>query len=437
MKIDIDLSGLLPHQRKLVKSQSRKTALICGRGAGKSYVCACLCLLYLIRGFCVLVGGQRYDTLHDTLFDEIKKLAFEWGLYDFIEWRERPMMLTLGDAHVWFGTYESVEACRGYSRVALMILDEMFLAPTNILSVWGPCQRNAGVQTRIVGATTPRGGSLWNVMFADPDCDWEIITASSFDNTHNTEDELKLILSEIHDQTMYDQEVLGKIVTGLGASAIIHLEDFPRLVGTTTDTRVIAGFDAGEGVERDASAFFKRQGNRVLESWKLNGINHEECVRRIRESNSRLKIDRLNMDAAFSDYEFGILQYEVECEQVRFARSPTEPNREKYANVRAEMFFNLAWTVKNGLYVGDMEPTLGACLKQELCAISWFKDKQGRLLITPKEDLRAALKRSTDIADAAALTCLDRWQADDPVIQTRDTSLADRQRLRRYSLMMG
>ena len=418
MKLEIDLSTLLPHQRKLVKSESRKTALICGRGAGKSYVCACLTLLYLLKGRCVLVGGQRYDTLHDTLYDEIKRIAFEWGLYDFIEWRERPMMMTLGDAHVWFGTYESVEAARGYSRVSLCILDEGFLAPTNILSVWGPCMRNAGGPTRIVLATTPRGGSLWNIMFADPKCDWEIITATSMDNNKISKDELDLILSEI-DDSMRDQEVYGKLITGLGNSGIIKLEEFPHIIVPTTDTRVIAGFDAGEGVERDSSAFFKRRGNTVLEAWKLNGINHEECVRRIRESNRRLKIDKLNMDAAFSDHEFNILKYEIECEQVRFGRGPTELNKEKYANVRAEMFFNLAWTVKHGLCVEELEPELRACLKQELCSIAWFKDKQGRLLLTPKEDLRAALKRSTDIADAAALTCLDRWELDDPEMKRK------------------
>lgn len=432
--IDIDLENLLPHQKKLVKSKARKTALICGRGAGKSYVCACLCLLYLLMGRCVLVGGQRYDTLHDTLFDEIKKLAYDWGIYDYIEWRERPMMMTMGDAHVWFGTYESVEACRGYSRVALMILDEMFLAPTNILSVWGPCMRNAGCPTRIVGATTPRTGSLWNVMFAAPDCDWEVISATSMDNDKISKDELDLILSEI-DDSMYEQEVLGKMLTGLGNSAIIKLEEFPRLVVPTTDTRVIAGFDAGEGVERDASAFFKRRGNQVLEAWKLNGINHEECVRRIRLSNKAVPIDSLKMDAAFSDYEFNILKYEMNAEQVRFARAPSELNKEKYANVRAEMFFNLAWTVKHGLYVDDMESSLCACFKQELCAIAWLKDKQGRLLITPKDELRAVLKRSTDIADAAALTCLERYTLDDPAMKTQ--AVKDRDRIRKNLALMG
>ena len=435
-QIHIDLSGdkLLPHQLRLITSKSKKSALICGRGAGKSYACAAIILLTLIKGRNVLVGGQRYDTIHDTLYEEIKSLASEWGLFELIEWRERPMMMTLGEAHVWFGTYESIDACRGYSKVSLIVLDEMFLAPANILSVWGPCMRaTPDGKTRVIGATTPRAGSLWNVTMSDPKCDWEIIRAVTTDNTHISEEEYKLILSGIDNQEMYKQEILGEISTDLGGSAIIHLKDFPDQPALTTDTRVIAGLDCGEGVERDATAFVKRRGNEILEMWKMNNIDHEETVRRIRESNKRLKIDTLNMDAAFSDYEYNILKYEMSCEQVNFARAASELEKEKYGNVRCEMYFNLAWTIKHGLCVDgyDLTPEL----KRQLCAMTWLHNNQGRLLIIKKEELRAALKMSPDIADALALTCLDRYEKDDPAMQSRQK--IDKDRIRRYARLMG
>ncbi len=434
--ISIDLSGdkLLPHQRKLVLSKCKKSALICGRGAGKSYACAAIVLLTLIKGRNVLVGGQRYDTIHDTLYEEIKHLATEWNLFDLIEWRERPMMMTLGDSHVWFGTYESVDACRGYSKVSLIILDEMFLAPANILSVWGPCMRaTPDGKTRIVGATTPRAGSLWNVMMADPKNDWEIIHAVTTDNTHITDEEYQLILSGIDNQEMYKQEILGEISTDLGGAAIIHLKDFPNQPALTTDTRVIAGLDCGEGVERDATAFVKRRGNEILEMWKMNNIDHEETVRRIRESNKRLKIDTLNMDAAFSDYEYNILKYEISCEQVNFARAASEQEKEKYANVRAEMYFNTAWHIKHGLCCEGFD--LSPELKRQLCAITWLHNNQGRLLLVKKEELRAALKMSPDVADALALTCLDRYTIDDPVMQTQNKS--NKEQIHRNARLMG
>lgn len=434
-QIEIDLSKLLPHQRKLVKSKARKSCLICGRGAGKSYACASLALLYILKGRNVLIGGTTHDNLHDTLFAEIKSIAMEWEIYDLITWRESPMSLKIGKAHVWFGFYQAVESVRGYSRVSLIILDEAFLAPPSILMTWGPCMRNAGCRTRIVGATTPRQGSLWNITMSDPKCDWEIIGAKSADNPHITDDEMELILSEIKTKEMYDQEILGIISTDLGNSAIIKLSEFPKEPSgiISNDTRVIAGFDAGEGVERDASAFFKRRGNEVLEMWKLNGVDHEECVRLIRESNRRLHIDELNMDAAFSSYEYNILKYEISCTQIHFAQAAPEEFRKDYANMRAYMWFGLADGVRNGLYVDGFD--LSPELKRQMCSTTWLRDNTGRLLLVKKEDLRAALKMSPDIGDAAALTYVNRSSADDPVI-VRKTEI-DRAKIRRYRAMMG
>ena len=434
-QIEIDLSKLLPHQRKLVKSKARKSCLICGRGAGKSYACASLALLYILKGRNVLIGGTTHDNLHDTLFAEIKSIAMEWEIYDLITWRESPMSLEIGQAHVWFGFYQAVESVRGYSRVALIILDEAFLAPPSILMTWGPCMRNAGCRTRIVGATTPRQGSLWNITMSDPKCDWEIIGAKSVDNPHITDDEMELILSEIKTKEMYDQEILGIISTDLGNAAIIKLSEFPTEIPKvpSADTRVIAGFDAGEGVERDASAFFKRRGNEVLEMWKLNGVDHEECVRLIRESNRRLHIDELNMDAAFSSYEYNILKYEISCTQIHFAQAAPDEFRKDYANMRAYMWFGLADGVRNGLYVDGFD--LSPELKRQMCSTTWLRDNTGRLLLVKKEDLRAALKMSPDIGDAAALTYVNRSSADDPVIVRKPA--VDKAKIRRYRAMMG
>lgn len=433
-EIEIDLSGLLPHQRKLIKSKSRKSCLICGRGAGKSYVCAALALLYLLKGRNVLIGGTTHDQLHETLYAEIKNIAMEWGIYDLITWRESPMMMELGQSHCWFGFYQAIESVRGYSRVALIILDEQFLAPASILTTWGPCMRNAGCPTRIVGATTPRQGSLWNITMSDPKCDWSIISATSRDNPHITEEELELILSEIKTEEMYNQEILGIISTDLGAAAIIKLRDFPLELPALPygDTRVIAGFDAGEGVERDASAFFKRRGREVLEMWKLNGIDHEQCVRLIRESHRRLPIDELNMDAAFSSYEYNTLKYEINCNQIHFAQAAPEEYRKDYANMRAYMYFGLADGIRNGLYTDGHE--LSAEFKRQLCATTWLRDKSGRLLLVPKEDLRAALKMSPDIGDAGALTYVERYTGDDPAMNSGKPA---RKKHGKYAAMMG
>ena len=410
--MDVELK-LLPHQRQLLASHSARSLLLCGRGAGKSFVLSAMTLLYLLQGKNVMVGGQRYDTLHDTLYAEIKRMATDWNIYDRIEWREAPMQMRFAGHFVYFGTYESVDASRGYTNITLMLLDEMFLAPPDILSVWGPCMRGAEVTSpRIVGATTPRMDSPWNILMANPDCGWEIIRARTADNVFITTEQLSLIRSGIRTDEMMRQELDGEIVLGSNASALIKVAEFPERPGMSMDSSVICGLDCAEGVERDCTAFFARQGNHVIEMWKLDGIDHERTVHRIREFNAVHKISKLNMDMAFSDYEFNILKYEMPCEQVQFARAASD--KDKYANVRAEMFFNLCSQVRKGLCVDGF--ALSAELKRQMCAISWRKNSQGRLLVTPKDELRAVLNMSTDIADAAALSCLELSAIDDPAM---------------------
>ena len=424
---------LLPHQRALFRSKSKKVLLLCGRGAGKSYALGSMALRDILSGKNIIIGGQRYETLHDTLYAEIKRLASEWGIYDMIEWRESPMQMRLNGHFGYFGTYASVDASRGYTNVSKIILDELFLAPPDILSIWGPCMRGPDVRDpQVVGATTPRMDSLWNVIISDTDCDWEIIRARTSDNKFITQEQLDLIRSGIRTDEMMRQELEGEIIIGSNASAIIRLEDFTMFPADCTDKRVVCGLDCAEGVERDSTAFAARQGNKVLDLWKLNGISHEETVNRIRDFNRRTPIDKLNMDMAFSDYEYNILKYEINCEQVQFARAATEENRELYANVRAEFFFNLAWQIKHGLCVEGFQLTPE--LKRQACALSWKKNNQGRLLITPKEELRLALNMSTDILDALGLTCLEKWE-DAPAIAT--SVQRNVEKARRYARMMG
>ena len=97
------------------------------------------------------------------------------------------------------------------------------------------------------------------------------------------------------------------------------------------------------------------------------------------------------------------------------------------------MFFNLAWHIKHGLCIDDFPLT--AEIKRQMCAITWLHNNQGRLLLTKKEELREVLKMSPDIADALALTCLDRYLGDDP--QMNRNRSTNKERREQFASMMG
>ena len=401
---------LLPHQLDVVFSEAKKCCMITGRGGGKTYTLSTLGLNELMQGKNVLVGAQSVDSLHDNLWQELKLRADEAGVYNLIDWHERPMRAYLNGATIYTGTYEAVNAKRSGTRVATMILDEMFLAPINILSVWGPCMRDCGFSPRIVGGTTPVKGSMWNTLFSDPDCDWEIVRATSRDNPWITDEEYELFNSGMISDEMRRQELFGEIITGAADMGIIQLGDFPAYAAPTTDKRRIAGLDMSGGGERDACAFLSRVGNRVecIKEW--HGTDSEQVAAFVLKYHREHPIDILNMDLAWSESVYDMLKYNIPCHQIPFG-SKAE-NDIVYENIRAEMFFNAAKAVKGGLCCDGLE--LSGELKRELCAMTWVKNSRGRFLICPKEDLRVVLGRSPDVADAFALTCLRLWKGDAP-----------------------
>lgn len=408
---------LLPHQYDLYDSSSPKSCMVCGRGAGKTFALSAITMLDFIAGKNVLVGAQSIDSLHDNLWNEIQLRADEFGLRDRIEWHERPMRAYFNGATIYTGTYEAVDAKRSGTRVATMVLDELFLAPVNILSVWGPVMRDCGFSPRIVAGTTPRKGSMWNTLFSDPNFGWEIIRASTKDNPRITSEEFDLFNSGMLNDEMRRQELEGEIITGNRDMGIIQLADFPVAPAPTTDVRRLAGLDMSGGGERDASAFVSRVGNKVECIREWHGTDSEQVAAFVLKYNREHRIDTLFMDLAWSESVYDMLKYNIPCRQIAFG-SKAE-NDIVYENIRAEMFFNAAKAIKGGLCVEGCE--LSGELKRELCAMTWVKNSRGRFLICPKDDLRVVLGRSPDVADALALTCLHLWKGDVPQFRRADS----------------
>ena len=429
----VELS-LLPHQKRLLNSTSPFVFAVFGRGSGKSYTLSIIALLSLLQGKNAILCAQRYDSLKDVLFREIKLRVAEWGLADYVQFKENPVRAMYNGHTLYGGSFDAVDALRGLTEISLLILDECALAPLDILDVLAPCLRGPGVENpRIIGATTPNSKSQWNFKFAEAyKYGWEIQTATTYDNKFLTQEQIKIIEQAIPSQAMRDQELNAKIVTGGAASAIIKLDEFPSIAGLTTDNRVIAGLDLSQGVDRDASAFVVRKGNKILEMVKWYDKPHEEIVKYIRDFNRQTRIDALNIDIAMSEYVYNILKYEISCEQVPFGASASDDGKANYANKRAEIYANLVWQIQHGLCVEGFDLT--GELKRELCMTTWERMPNGKFILCKKDELRQLLGASPDIADALALTCLDRYTLDDPTVVTAQKT--DKAKQRKYASYM-
>lgn len=398
--------ALLPWQKKFLQAEASTVIGILGRGAGKSFAMSILVVLYLLEHKNVICCAQRYDSLKDVLYREIKNRVREWHLDDRITFKENPVRAICDGQYIAYGvSYDSVDAARGLTECSAILADEVALAPADLFTTLSPCLRGPGVnQPKIFACTTPRKGSIWNVRFNEANkLGWQLITGSTYDNTFLSAESIKLIEDSIPDKSMRDQELNGVILDEGASSAIIKLSEFPQQSRLSDDKLCILGLDCANGVDRDSTSLFLRRGTQTLYMEKNAKWDADKTAMKIFELHRAHHIDKIYADAAFSDLVIDRVKFNIACEQIMFG-SAAERN-DVYANKRAEMFGNLADCIRDhGLCVEGFELT--AELKRQLCAISWLKNTQGRLLVTPKDDLRMVLGMSTDIADAAALACI-------------------------------
>lgn len=425
-----------------------------GRGAGKTYTLSLIAMLNLLQGKNLIMFAQKYDSLRDVLMKELKRRVKEWHLEDTVKFCMNPLRATYGEYTIFGSSYEAIESVRGLDSISGILLDECSLAPLDVLDVTAPCLRGPGiVDPFIFGATTPRSTSLWNHRFAGKlpgSEDWEIIKATTYDNWTLTKQQLDIIERAIQTPEMKRQELYADILLNGSDNCLLHEDEFPSMMAPSSDTRVIAGLDLSKGtVERDAFGWFVRRGNEILDMREFRGMSHDQVINYVLDFHRTTPITELNLDLAWSEHVYNTLKYHMPCNQISFSERASEGHEKEYANIRAEMWFNLAWYVKHGMYVGFTPKTMlydadgnligsdvVAHLRQQLCTVTWHRDNQGRLLLIDKEELRRLIGMSPDIGDAAALTCLDRYTGDDPTVRIQSSEARKKQQLK-YAKYMG
>lgn len=146
--------------------------------------------------------------------------------------------------------------------------------------------------------------------------------------------------------------------------------------------------------------------------WKRQGLMAEANPRVFKQLNTMEVADKVMnaMNAERADMTFidvgnmgaGVIDRirqmgYTNVSEVAFQGAAIENKR--YENIRAEMYFKLKEWGENG---GAMPEEPG--LREELAAIRYKYSKNGRLMLTSKEEIKEMLGRSPDLADGLALT---------------------------------
>jgi len=443
---------MLPVQREFFNSNERFVALISSRSCGKSWIAIFSALTDLLLGRNVLYMAQTDGAFYKGAWLHLQNFLMEFNLLDRWSYNStyKTGTLDLGNnvkSHFYYGSYENVSAARGATECSTLYLDEVCLSNPSILAVTAPCLRgkdNYGhvIVPRIRAVGTPDMSSLWQLMLVEHEkYGIKLLRSKMTDNVFMTDEQRELMSSAIFDEKLRRQEIDGEIILGESATSLITLKDFPLEAPYFSDDRVYGGLDMAHTGLRDGHCFAAIKGNKLIAFHEFGMASTLEVCEWIRRFNKAYKLNSISMDLAWSEAVYENLRYEIPCTQVAFAeKAPTEEAQREYANIRAFGYFKLAKMHKDGLCV-DLEsewidPGIVAEYKREITNIHFIMDKQGRLLIEPKDDIRVRLGRSPDPADALMLAALDRSEQDKPQIQVGKQE-QDKRQLRRYASMMG
>lgn len=153
----------------------------------------------------------------------------------------------------------------------------------------------------------------------------------------------------------------------------------------------------------DSTVLFPRQGLMAFKAVVMRNAKNTEVASRVIMAKNKWngEVEYVDGTGGFGGGVIDtMLQRGYSPQEIHFSSKATDP---RYANKRAEMYFRMAeWIKRGGCLPYDEE------LLIELPVIEYAFDSKGRLIIEPKEDIKAKLSgHSPDKTDALALTFAD------------------------------
>ena len=438
---------LLPVQREFLQAKEDFVALVSSRSCGKTWIGVLDAVLEVLRGNNILYMCQNDGAWYKGGWVHLKEFLRKFGLEDSWSWNGTYKTGTLCGKKFYVGTYENVDGARGATECSTLYLDEFMLSKPSIMAALAPCLRGKDangndVNPRIRAFSSPNMESLWQLMIVEHDrYGIRLLRSKLKDNVFVSEKQKQVMAAAIFDEKLRRQEIDGEIIIGDDATSIISLKDFPREAPYFSDDHVYAGLDMAHTGQRDSHSFAAIKGNRLIAFHEFGKCDALAVATWIRKFNKVYPIDQLNMDLAWSESVHDQLQYEIPCTQISFAeKAPDEVSQRRYGNIRAFGYFKLAKMHREGLCVDlsseFIDDGIVAEYKREIVNMHFTMDRMGRLLIEPKEDIKARLGRSPDPADALMLAGLDRSEQDAPEMKGPAAEY-DKKELARYARMMG
>ena len=395
--ITIDIKPM-KHQRRFFTERRRIDGIYAGRGTGKSHtLVACGCL-GLLRGEKIIYVTPTQSLLRKDIMKRFVTMLTSWGIK--FSYNKTENTITVGDGVLFGASFENYDnALRGLDAVDEVLVDEIAVCKDleGFFAVLSPTMRHSKFSPRTLYASTPRKGSQCDKWVKDGKLGSPIMDVTIDDNTYVTEEERENMKSFLTG-SLYEQEILGKIVDGDVDFAVFPHELFGKPFVSPRGIPSMGIDVAGQG--RDYNVFVISDDTHILETYKIQKADSFELNSIARSFIHKYGITQICLDGTggFSTGLYDLLKIdkELDLHSINFGQGAKDSDH--YANARAEMYFNAAKCMRDGFSVTEDE------LSEQLKLMSFELTATGKSQLIAKEAIKKVLGVSPDVADAFCLS---------------------------------
>lgn len=356
-----------------------------------------MAVIALLEGKRVICLGQNFKAVSEVLMQECTNRLYEILKPEEFQIHKGMMKITYKKGVIYFASYETPDAIRGYTEISLAILDEAALADPEIMTILPFCMRGKDIVPKLVMISTPRGQN-WLTRFVKEN-NVPLITATTKDNKFITDEQIALMRKSCVSESAWRREYFGEECEDVDNGTIFTSDMFDN--APKSGTTITIGCDPS-GFGHDLNSLVLRKGNTIEKYHKVQVCAAKDLFAVIKTwiyEYGKSNLSAINLDAAYGSALYELLmssEFAGFTNLVSFGGSADEAS---YANQRAQIYMRTKQFInENGLNGVD------ETAKNEFLATKYILNNRDKIQLIPKEDIKQAIGRSPDTADSIALT---------------------------------
>lgn len=356
-----------------------------------------MAVIALLEGKRVICLGQNFKAVSEVLMQECTNRLYEILKPEEFQIHKGMMKITYKKGVIYFASYETPDAIRGYTEISLAILDEAALADPEIMTILPFCMRGKDIVPKLVMISTPRGQN-WLTRFVKEN-NVPLITATTKDNKFITDEQIALMRKSCISESAWRREYFGEECEDVDNGTIFTSDMFDN--APKSGTTITIGCDPS-GFGHDLNSLVLRKGNTIEKYHKVQVCAAKDLFAVIKTwiyEYGKSNLSAINLDAAYGSALYELLmssEFAGFTNLVSFGGSADEAS---YANQRAQIYMRTKQFInENGLNGVD------ETAKNEFLATKYILNNRDKIQLIPKEDIKQAIGRSPDTADSIALT---------------------------------